>query len=320
MRSLRLLITSLMALTAFGCVAWALAAHGGRWSVRLDVLTHFAPMLLALSLVPAIYGLVFERRGARLLLAGVSTIAIVAVGALMAPEYLRPASPPAGDEVPGQIKLIQFNAWGRNRREVETVAWLRAQDPDLLVVEEASVIAPALKRAFDGYYVSCGDCSVMILSKAKPLANDVPVPPVADHARPPIAGATFRDAHGEFSVFGTHYTWPIYGGWQQAQGRVIAGLLDRFPKDRLILSGDFNSTPWSFSRRREDGMFGLERRTRALFTWPADRGPAGMGLPFALLPIDHVYAGPGWRTVRVERGPLLGSDHYPVIVILAPSP
>ena len=320
MRSLRLLITSLMALTAFGCVAWALAAHGGRWSVRLDVLTHFAPMLLALSLVPAIYGLVFERRGARLLLAGVSTIAIIAVGALMAPEYLRPASPPAGDEVPGQIKLIQFNAWGRNRREVETVAWLRAQDPDLLVVEEASVIAPALKRAFDGYYVSCGDCSVMILSKAKPLANDVPVPPVADHVRPPLAGATFRDAHGEFSVFGTHYTWPIYGGWQQAQGRVIAGLLDRFPKDRLILSGDFNPTPWSFSRRREDGMFGLERRTRALFTWPADRGPAGMGLPFALLPIDHVYAGPGWRTVRVERGPLLGSDHYPVIVILAPSP
>ena len=44
-----------------------------------------------------------------------------------------------------------------------------------------------------------------------------------------------------------------------------------------------------------------------------------MGLPFALLPIDHVYAGPGWRTVRAERGPRLGSDHYPVIVTLAPS-
>jgi endonuclease/exonuclease/phosphatase (EEP) superfamily protein YafD len=320
MRSLRLLITSLMALTAFGCAAWALAGHGGRWSARLDVLTHFAPMLLALSLVPAIYGLVFERRGARVLLAGVSTIAIIAFGALMAPEYLRPASPPAGDEVPGQIKLIQFNAWERNRREVETIDWLLAQEPDILVVEEASVIAPALKRAFDGYYVSCGDCTVMILSKAEPIATGAPVPPGADDVRPPIAGATFRDAHGEFSVFGTHYTWPIYGGWQQAQGRVIADLLGRFPKDRLILSGDFNSTPWSFSRRREDAMFGLERRTRALFSWPADRGLAGVGLPFALLPIDHVYAGPGWRTVRAERGPLLGSDHYPVIVTLAPSP
>ena len=320
MRSLRLLITRLMALAALGCAGWALAAQGGRWSVRLDVLTHFAPMLLALSLVPAIYGLVFERRGARLLLVGASTVAIAACAVLIAPEYLRPTSSPVPDGAPGEIKLIQFNAWERNSRQGETIRWLRAQDPDILIVEEASLIAPALKRAFAGYHVSCGDCSVIILSKAEPISRDVPVPPVADNIRPPIAGATFRDAHGEFSVFGTHYTWPVYGGWQQAQGRVVSGLLARFPKDRLILTGDFNSTPWSFSRRREDAMFGLERRTRGLFSWPADRWIAGMGLPIALLPIDHVYAGPGWRTVRAERGPRLGSDHYPVIITLSPSP
>ncbi|MBA4011538.1 MAG: endonuclease [Phenylobacterium sp.] len=321
MRSLRLLTTSLMVLTALGCALWVLTAQGGRWSVQLDILTHFAPMLLALSLLPAIYGLVFERGGARLLLVGVSAVTIAASGLLVAPEYLRPASPPAPDGAPCQIKLIQFNAWERNGRQAETIRWLRAQDPDILVVEEASIIAPALKRAFRGYHVSCGDCSVMILSKARPVARDVPVPPAAAYDDPPpIAGATFRDSRGEFSVFGTHYTWPIHSRWQQAQGRVISGLLNRFPKERLILTGDFNSTPWSFSRRREDAMFGLERRTRALFSWPADRSVAGLGLPFALLPIDHVYAGPGWRTVRAERGPRLGSDHYPVIVTLAPSP
>lgn len=319
MRALRLLMTGLMALTALGCAAWGLAAQGGRWSVRLDVLTHFAPILLGLAVIPGIYGLVCERGRARGLLAALSAVALVAFGTLIAPEYLRPEGPPAGrPHMPGQIKLIQFNAWEGNTRLGETVSWLRAQDPDILVVEEASVIAPMLKRAFAGYHVSCGDCSVIILSKARPVARDVPVPPAADDIRPPIAGATFRDAHGEFSVFGTHYTWPIYGGWQQAQGRVIADLLNRFPKDRLILTGDFNSTPWSFSRRREDAMFGLERRTRALFSWPVQRGRAV--LPFALLPIDHVYAGPGWRTVGVERGPRLGSDHYPVIVTLAPSP
>ena len=84
-------------------------------------------------------------------------------------------------------------------------------------------------------------------------------------------------------------------------------------------AGAYRHAATSFSRRREDTLFALERRTRALFSWPAERGPAGMGLPFALLPIDHVYAGPGWRTVRAERGPRLGSDHYPVIVTLAPS-
>lgn len=319
MAFLRSAFTSLMILAALGCAGWALAAQGGRWSVRLDVLTHFAPIMLALGLAPLVYALVFERGRTQAMLLSISAVGVVASGLLVLPEYLRPRSElvPAGR--PGQIKLIQFNAWERNSRQGETIRWLRAQNPDILVVEEASLIAPALRRAFDGYYVSCGHCSVMILSKAKPVAHDVPVPPGADDVRPPIAGATFRDAHGEFSVFGTHYTWPIYGGWQQAQGRVIAGLLHKFPKDRLILSGDFNSTPWSFSRRREDKMFGLERRTRALFSWPADRGPGGTGLPFGLLPIDHVYAGPGWRTVKTERGPLLGSDHYPVIVTLAPS-
>ncbi|WP_312165303.1 endonuclease/exonuclease/phosphatase family protein [Phenylobacterium sp.] len=319
MRFLRSALTSLMILLALGCAGWALAAQGGRWSVRLDVLTHFAPLLLALALVPPLYALVFERGQARAALLAISAVGVAASGLMVMPEYLRPTSEPIAEGAPGQIKLIQFNAWERNSRQAETIRWLRAQDPDILVIEEATLIGPALREAFDDYHVSCGRCSVMILSKAEPVARDVPVPPSADHIRPPIAGATFHDARGEFSVFGTHYTWPIYGGWQQAQGRVIAGLLDQFPKDRLILTGDFNSTPWSFSRRREDQMFGLERRTRALFSWPADRGPAGTGLPFGLLPIDHVYAGPGWRTVKIERGPLLGSDHYPVIVTLAPS-
>nr|QQZ48664.1 hypothetical protein JKL49_14190 [Phenylobacterium glaciei] len=47
-------------------------------------------------------------------------------------------------------------------------------------------------------------------------------------------------------------------------------------------------------------MFGLERRTKALFSWPAYLGAK---VPFPFLPIDHVYAGKGWRTVSVKRGP-----------------
>ena len=41
------------------------------------------------------------------------------------------------------------------------------------------------------------------------------------------------------------------------------------PTDDVIVAGDFNSTPWSFSLRRQDRWFGLERRTRALPSWPA---------------------------------------------------
>lgn len=321
MEQIRSLIAALMLLVALVCAGWALAAHGGRWSIRLDVLTHFAPMLLAATLLPLGYGLLFEQGAMRGALVGLSALGALAAGLLIAPEYLRPRSEPAAADAAGQLKLIQFNAWGRNTQHGETVAWLAAQDADILVIEEASRIGPELKAGLAGYHASCARCSVMIFSKAIPIAEDVPVEAADDRVRPPIAGATFRDARGEFSVFGTHYTWPIYGGWQQAQGRVIARLLDKFPNDRLILAGDFNSTPWSFSRRREDRMFGLERRTRALFSWPAGKfSRLNFEMPFPVLPIDHVYAGAGWRTVSVKRGPKLGSDHHPVIVVLAPSP
>ncbi|MDE2488701.1 MAG: endonuclease/exonuclease/phosphatase family protein, partial [Alphaproteobacteria bacterium] len=84
------------------------------------------------------------------------------------------------------------------------------------------------------------------------------------------------------------------------------------------VTGDFNSTPWSFSRRRWDKAFGLIRRDRALFSWPAGKTVWGVKPPFPILPIDHVYAGPDWATVSIRRGPKLGSDHYPVVAILAP--
>ena len=89
------------------------------------------------------------------------------------------------------------------------------------------------------------------------------------------------------------------------------------PRERLIVTGDFNSAPWSFQRRRWDKAFGLVRRERAIPSWPAQ---AVGRLPWlgAFLPIDHVFAGPGWATVSARRGPRLSSDHYPLVVTLAP--
>src|SRR5690606_31941267 len=114
---------------------------------------------------------------------------------------------------------------------------------------------------------------------------------------------------GSFDVVGVHYAWPTTSD-QAGQGRALARVLDQLPRKRVILTGDFNSTPWSFARRREDALFGIERRTRALFSWPAAKfSRYRIQFPFPFLPIDHIYAGSDWRTVSIERGPALGSDH-----------
>ena len=171
-----------------------------------------------------------------------------------------------------------------------------------------TAVAQRLNRS-----MSCGrTCGVAIFTRKPPEMIESP-----RRGRyglgPSIAVAHLSDRRGLFPVIGVHYTWPTSVRAHRENSIRLHQILKPITKDRMIVTGDFNSTPWSFGRRRDDAAIGIERRTRALPTWPAN-GPMGL----AFLPIDHVYAGPGWRTVSIRRGPQLGSDHYPVIAILAP--
>jgi endonuclease/exonuclease/phosphatase (EEP) superfamily protein YafD len=297
---------------AFNCAFFAVLAQGGRWSLKLDILTHFAPIWLAGGLAALVCSVFLPAGAARVSGLALSLVAVASAASLIAPEYLRPMSPKAPADAARQIKLIQFNAWGRAQAKVDT-DWLLAQDADFIVMQESTAPVRAAILASGRYHMAPRSSTVAVFSKQPPI----PVRynwPKAVIDWPPIAHGTYRASEGDFDVVSMHATWP---GWlQREQGRALAALVAQRRQDRLIISGDFNSTPWSFSRRREDKMYGLERRTRALFSWPA----AGMGPirpPFPILPIDHVYAGSAWRTVSVTRGPFIGSDHYPVIVVLA---
>lgn len=304
---------------AFGAAMALVAAQGGRFSDRLDVITHFTPILLGLAAVALVlWVLAGGRRLARPtpILVG---IAVVCAAGLMIPELSRPASapPPAEGET---IKLVQFNVWGRSGHPKGMLEWIIAQDADIVVIEEgfgaSRGVTKALRKHFP-HNTSCAEprgCSTIVFSKFKPVEE-------RGLARPPSALtgalATYETSRGRFSVVGVHYTWPIPAGPQQQQTRRLAEVLDPLPRGSTIVAGDFNSTPWSFSLRRQDRRFGLERRTRALPSWPAAKvSRYKIGLPFPVLPIDHVYAGSDWKTVSVERGPALGSDHFPIVVTL----
>lgn len=321
---LRIATTGLLAALMFAeglvCAVAALLAQGGRISARSDILTHFAPFWLAGALVVVAYAFLLAPRRLRTIFLTLGGVGVIAASALILPELTRPMSPRAPANAPNQLKLIQFNVWGRNSDPGETARWIVGQDADIVVIEEAT---PAIRDAIlrlRAYHVACATCQVMIFSKLEPIDSGAPDSP-PNTPRPPIARGTYRNAGGEFVVVGTHYTWPTQGSIQQRQGQQVAWVLGHYPKAAMILSGDFNSTPWSFSRRREDRIFGLERRTKALFSWPAGEvSSRRIKVPFPFLPIDHVYAGKQWRTVSVKRGPRLGSDHYPVIVTLARAP
>ena len=295
--------------------AASLAALRGRHSLRWDLLAHFAPVWFAGALLAGICALVLFGGVTRLVVLGLAGVGIVAAGALIAPELTRSAGPRATADAPGRLKIIQFNVWSHNADIAGTIDWLARERPDIAILEETT---PAFRRAVEartGWRAVCRDCEVMIYSERPMTRGYVPAEPSVG----PLSHAIFRDAQGTFDVVGVHDAWPTDGQDQQRQEARLVHVLADLPRERTILAGDFNSTPWSFARRKWDRAFGLTRRDRALFSWPAGRfmrrGPAA---PFPILPIDHVYAGPGWATVEVRTGPRLGSDHYPVVAILAP--
>jgi endonuclease/exonuclease/phosphatase (EEP) superfamily protein YafD len=299
------------------CAAAAGIAQLGRHSDLWDMLTHFAPLYLAGGALTVLAGVLLGG-GLRGALIGVGVLAMGLSAWLMAPEYLRDTGPAAPPDAARQLKLIQFNVWGeQNKALPETIAWIAAQNPDVVTVEEATPQVRDMMLARTGLHVACGYCDMMIFSRTAPADTAIPGRP-DNQSGAPLARASFDDARGDYTVIAVHQTWPLPGAKQQYEGQILAKVMEPFDHGGLILAGDFNSTPWSFTRQREDRAFGLIRRDRALFSWPARIGrPRPTAVPLPLLPIDHVYAGEDWATVKVERGPRLGSDHYPLIITLA---
>ena len=79
-----------------------------------------------------------------------------------------------------------------------------------------------------------------------------------------------------------------------------------------LLVGDFNLTPYSphFSDLlARTGMVDARRRQGLSATWPTWVVPLQV-------PIDHCIADPSLAVVGVRRGPVVGSDHYPVEITL----
>ncbi|MDG2522419.1 endonuclease/exonuclease/phosphatase family protein [Caulobacter segnis] len=310
---------------ALGCALLAIAAQGGRWSATLDTAAHFSPLWLVGGLLAAVLGALVSRQEERRAILVVAATAVILSGLQMAPELWARATQetvaPGGET----LKVIQFNAWGDNDDPEGSARWVIEQNADIVLVEESyggrGRFHKLLREAYP-HRTACPrtrPCQNLILSKEEPTEQgDFADRPGERNGRPflSVVYAKFGEGDRAFTAMNAHYAWPWPAGYQQAQSAALAEKLTSFDHDNLILTGDFNSTPWSFTLQRQDKAFAMERRTRAMPSWPARFERTGFQPLFPILPIDHVYAGKAWRTVKVERGPRLGSDHRPVVVTL----
>jgi endonuclease/exonuclease/phosphatase (EEP) superfamily protein YafD len=301
---------------ALACLLLSLAAQGGRWSGDLDVLAQFAPVWLVMG--AASVAAAFSGRGRqRWIAAGAGALTLASAASLMAPEWLRPDREPPAAPAAVRLRVIQINIGGDGVRDPDrAAAWLEAQRPDVVFLNDWD---PPMRAAMQrhGFFWRKGTAWTAIATRQPFLPPPFPFSMRDWSTMPDVARARLVTASGPVDLVGAHLARPLPGDPLGA-GPALARLQElarRYDQRRLILSGDLNLTPWSFALRRFDRRLGLQRRDRAVFSWPA-RTPWGGAWPIPLLPLDHVYAGSSIRTLRIVRGPPIGAAHYPVVADL----
>ena len=312
---------TVLGLAATSAVA-GLAAQGGRWNDRLDLLTHFAPVWLAGGLASLLFAGAIRRGRRRMAATGLALSAIAAAAVLILGGIPRQAHPSQVRPAARAWKVIEFNAWEGSGDAARVAHWLASEAPDIaIILEPPPALSDEIARTTDLHVfqsegVLFATRNALLSTRVGWELHDLPGIYVQ------LIGVQLPGPDGKaLNVFGAHFGRPIPARHARAQFERLIAVLRTQDHARVLLAGDFNSTPWSFRHRSVEASLAIDRRDRMALTWPTHlpaQGAGGFLVPF--LAIDHVYAGTSWRTVSTSLGPRFDSDHLPLVVNLAWDP
>jgi endonuclease/exonuclease/phosphatase (EEP) superfamily protein YafD len=296
------------ALTALAC-AGTLVGFAGRRAWLAELSSHFRLIYAQwLGLAATVYWLT-GAVGPAVLAAACCVANLAAIAGIY---RARPTGPGTG----GRLRVLTVNVLMHNRAYARVIALVRAEQPDVVLLQEVNARWLIGLRALEADYPAVksvllhGGFGLLALTRAPMTRAEIvrigratlpfldielsvggrPVSVIAPHPLSPKSRSRFRLRNQQFDE--------LAGYVRQKRGAVI-------------LAGDLNSTAWSRSfqdlldrsglRDSRDGI-GLQP------TWP-------VWLPVPLrLPIDHVLVSRGVQVERRRLGPPVGSDHLPVIV------
>jgi endonuclease/exonuclease/phosphatase (EEP) superfamily protein YafD len=298
------------AATALGVIglaaAWALTWIPG-WPFTL--LEHFRVQYVVAGAVLLGAVLALRMRG----WADVAAIATLVHAMPLAADLTRsPRSGPAGG---AEIRVLMLNVLTENRRFDQVRQLIADEKPDIVGLVEVdrrwiAGVAPAvadfagrLEEPRDDNFGVALYVRGRMTGAIERLGSDLPTA---------IADVEIRGAH--LRVVLTHPVPPISSDAMKLQEQQIAAVAGRANalEEPVVVTGDFNTTPWSrvFAGLVEQSGLCDSRAGFGIQTsFPSD-------LAILRIPIDHLLASCsiGVRARRI--GPQVGSDHLPVIVDL----
>lgn len=304
--ALGLLVGGLNLLGRLGALDW-----------RFDLLVHFKPQVAVVLGVLAVALYVLARRRSALVLA-----LLVAVELVDLVPYHLPATAALASTAPA-LTAVSFNVMRWNERRAQVREFIDGTAPDVIALQEIDrawlqALAP-LHAAYPYRVVPAGRIHTAVLFSRWPLSETRIV--TAPGSRRAIIVATVEAPAGAFTVITTHTQAPVApSGDNASRGQARNGQLQRIARiarasaargaGAVLVLGDFNITPWSVHFRRFLTASGLREARRGhglLPTWP-------VAWPLLRIPIDQCLYGPGIEVGEFARGPVLGSDHLPLIL------
>lgn len=304
----------LVVIPAVALAVVTLAAFFGRWVWWLDVLANFrAQYVVALAILGLIVAMSKWRKTGYAIL-GVALVNLVVVLPLF-------IGSPADARIDADtLRVMSFNLLSDNEQYSEVIDYIRAIDPDLVFLHEASrpweVAIDSAELDYEVVRARSEDLifGTLVLVRGEGLT-------AVSHgfaAGAPRAVALDYTPHGwdtSLSVLGTHPLAPTDQERADLRDAQLgfAGEWAGEQTGAFIVVGDFNATPWSWPFRRLMGSADLENSQSGFGLQPTYASTSNLLLR---IPIDHLVHSLELEVIGRQLGPALGSDHFPLVVDL----
>jgi endonuclease/exonuclease/phosphatase (EEP) superfamily protein YafD len=214
-----------------------------------------------------------------------------------------------------RFRVLMANVLVENTRYADVERLIRREQPDVVglveVTPEWLAGLAAIRREYP-YRIEApeGTQGLALWFRAPPTVIDPPVSPLPGAS--PLIHAEFTFAGRPCHLWLVHPTMPfVRKNLPEIPG--VAALIRRTTGSRIVV-GDLNTTegsPWFADFVRTTGL----RDSRLGFgrqpSWPSD-------LPYRIT-LEHAFLSDDLAVVARRLGPMIGSDHFPLILDLAPA-
>lgn len=296
----------LLAIPAVALTLVSVAAFFGRWSWFLDVLANFRLQYAMVLAVMALF--LFLGRWNR-------TGLVVLTGVAVNVAVIVPLFVGQGRTIPPEEPLVvmSFNLLSSNEQFGEVAGYIRDVDADVVFLHEASRPWEVAMEAADlGYRITRSRSEDLIFGTLVLSREEDPVTSYGFTLGGPRAVEVVHDGIAILGVHPLSATTAERSALRNGQ-LAFATEWSNNQQGPHVVTGDFNSTPWSYPFRRLLSGTDLRNSQHGFgihATFPADE------LFLLRVPIDHLLYSPDLTVADRRLGPTLGSDHFPLVVEL----